>query len=240
VTESHVLIVEDEPDIAELIRFHVAREGYEARTVDSGRRALHEIARSRPALVILDLMLPDVDGLEVCRQLKWSSQTRHLPVLIVSAKGEESDIVTGLELGADDYVTKPFSPKVLTARMKNIMRRQQSDTSAGDDGTRFTLAGGAVVIDIDRHQVTVKGDVVDFTPTEFAIRKCLASRPGFVRTRDQIIASVHGQHTVLSSRTVDVHVTTLRRKLGDLEGVVQPVRGVGYRLAELPAESAAT
>lgn len=239
MADSQVLIVEDEPDIAELIRFHVSREGYDARAVGSGRLALEEIARRPPALVILDLMLPDLDGLEVCRQLKWKDDTRHLPILIVSAKGEESDIVTGLELGADDYVTKPFSPKVLIARMKNIFRRQSAEGAEGN-GTRFALAGGDFVIDIDRHRVEVKGEIVEFTPTEFGILRCLASRPGFVRTRDQIISSVHGMHTVLSSRTVDVHVTTIRRKLGELEGMVQTVRGVGYRLAELPRETTAT
>ncbi len=236
MTESSILIVEDEPDIAELIRFHVSREGYAARAIGSGRLALEEIDRRPPMLVILDLMLPDVDGLEVCRQLKWKQQTRSIPILIVSAKGEESDIVTGLELGADDYVTKPFSPKVLVARLKNILRRQNED---GDPkSNRYVLAGGDLILDVDRHHVTIRGDVVDFTPTEFGILKCLATRPGFVRTRDQIIASVHGEHTVLSSRTVDVHVTTIRRKLGDLEAMIQTVRGVGYRLGTMFAKTA--
>lgn len=237
MAESSILIVEDEPDIAELIRFHVSREGYDARAVGSGRLALEEITRRPPLLVILDLMLPDLDGLEVCRQLKWKQETRNIPILIVSAKGEEADIVTGLELGAHDYITKPFSPKVLLARMKNILRRRRDDTAPPDN--RFVLAGGDLVIDIDRYHVRIRDEVVDFTPTEFGILKCLASRPGFVRTRDQIISSVHGQHTVLSSRTVDVHVTTIRRKLGEMEAMVQTVRGVGYRLAEMPTEAAA-
>lgn len=235
MAEADILIVEDEPDIAELIRFHVSREGFEARALGSGRLALEEISRRQPTLIVLDLMLPDVDGLEVCRQLKWKPETRNIPILIVSAKGGEADIVTGLELGADDYITKPFTPKVLLARMKNILRRQSPDERSRSN--RFVLAGGDVVIDIDRHQVMIRGEVVDFTPTEFGILRCLASRPGFVRTRDQIISAVHGAHTVLSSRTVDVHVTTIRRKLGDLEAIIQTVRGVGYRLAEIPAEA---
>lgn len=234
MADSHILIVEDEPDIAELIRFHVTREGFDSRAVGSGRLALDEINRRIPAMIILDLMLPDLDGLEVCRQLKYKQETRNIPILIVSAKGEESDIVTGLELGADDYVTKPFSPKVLIARMKNVLRRQNPEKVPA--GNRFSLAGGELVIDIDRHEVRVKGETVEFTATEFGILRCLAARPGFVRTRDQIISSVHGDHTVLSSRTVDVHVTTIRRKLGGLEPMVQTVRGVGYRLSELPAE----
>jgi len=237
VDEADILIVEDEPDIAELIRFHVEREGFRSRVVGSGKLALDEIGRQRPALLILDLMLPDLDGLEVCRRLKWDTRTRTIPILVVSAKGEESDIVSGLELGADDYVTKPFSPKVLLARLKNIMRRYEVTTTEPDeDSKQLVLGGGDLVIDIDRHRVTVRGQSAEMTPTEFCILKCLALRPGFVKTRDQIIAAVHGQTTVLSSRTVDVHVTAIRRKLGELGEMLQTVRGVGYRLAEMASE----
>jgi two-component system alkaline phosphatase synthesis response regulator PhoP len=231
VPERPILIVEDEPDIAELIRFHVSREGLPTQIVGSGRGALQEIAAAHPRLVILDLMLPDLDGLEVCRRLKWESDTRSIPILIVSAKGEDADVVAGLELGADDYVTKPFSPKVLMARMKNILRRQEEQATAKvEPSRRISLAGGAVVIDIDRHVVTVGGHEVDLTRTEFGILQTLASRLGFVRTRDQIISAVHGESTVLSSRTVDVHVTAIRRKLGEYDRLIHTVRGVGYRL----------
>ena len=233
---SVIAIVEDEPDIAELIRFHVDREGYQARVYSSGKVALDQIQRDPPRLVILDLMLPDLDGLEICRQLKWSEQTRSVPILIASAKGEEADVVTGLELGAEDYVIKPFSPKVLMARLRNILRRtDEAQGASAQDRRRIALAEGELQIDLDRHAVIVHGKAIELTRSEFAILQCLASRRGFVRTRDQIIASVHGQNAVLTGRTVDVHVTAIRRKLGDLAPMIQTVRGVGYRLDELPA-----
>jgi two-component system phosphate regulon response regulator PhoB len=223
-----VLIVEDELEIAELIQFHVEREGFAARVIPSGRLALDSIRRQKPDLVVLDLMLPDLGGLDVCRKLKQSDDTRTIPIMIVSAKGEESDIVSGIELGADDYVTKPFSPKVLMARLKNILRRREEEPPPSTD-PRIALADGRLLIDPERHVVTVDGQGIDLTLTEFGILRYLAARPGFVRTRDQIIASVHGKHTVLSSRTVDVHMTALRRKLGDLGAMLETVRGVGYR-----------
>ncbi len=234
-----ILIVEDELEIAELVRFHVEREGFEGRIVQSGRIALQVIEKERPGLILLDLMLPDLDGLEVCRRLKYKAETRNIPILIVSAKGDEADIVAGIELGADDYVTKPFSPKVLMARIKNVLRRQSSEAAAAEavaerlQGKTISLADGAVIIDTDRHQVKASGKPVELTVTEFGILQYLSTKPGFVRTRDQIIAAVHGDSAVLSSRTVDVHVTALRRKLGELGGIIQTVRGVGYRLTEL-------
>jgi two-component system phosphate regulon response regulator PhoB len=237
VTTSDVLIVEDEPDIAELIRFHTEREGCRAQVVHSGRIALDAIRRRPPAVVVLDLMLPDLDGLELCRRLKWDELTRQIPILIVSARGEESDVVAGLELGAEDYVTKPFSPKVLMARMRNILRRQQTPRDSQGEQRRLSLIGGRLIVDDDRHQVVVDGSPVELTRTEFAIVRCLARRPGFVRTRDQLIAAIHGDHAVLTSRTIDVHVTAIRRKLGPLGDLLQTVRGVGYRLQEAADEA---
>jgi two-component system, OmpR family, alkaline phosphatase synthesis response regulator PhoP len=239
MSKTSILIVEDELEIAELVRFHAEREGFDGRIVQSGRVALTTIESNPPDLVLLDLMLPDVDGLEVCRRLKWQPQTRNIPILIVSAKGDEADIVAGIELGADDYVTKPFSPKVLMARIKNVLRRygsEQNASSLADSASlsnSLTLADGALVIDPDRHTVSVNGRPIDLTVTEFGIMQYLATRPGFVRTRDQIISAVHGDSAVLSSRTVDVHVTALRRKLGDLGAMIETVRGVGYRLSDL-------
>lgn len=235
-----VLVVEDEKEIAELIRFHLQREGLDATVAYSGRLALDSIKRQVPDLVVLDLMLPDVDGLEVCRRLKWQTETRGVPILIVSAKGEEADIVTGIELGADDYVTKPFSPRVLMARVKNILRRRDEPAATQSEGQgRLTLMDGALVVDPDRHRVWVEDNEIELTLTEFGLLHYLASRPGFVRTRDQIISAVHGKETILSSRTVDVHITALRRKLGTLGSVIQTVRGVGYRLAEPCADASA-
>ncbi|MCK4872053.1 MAG: response regulator transcription factor [Phycisphaerales bacterium] len=233
-----ILIVEDEPDIGELIRFHVMREGFDAVVIRSGRLAWQEINRNPPRLVILDLMLPDMDGLEICRRMKLERRTRGVPILIVSAKGGEADIVAGLELGADDYVTKPFSPNVLMARMRNLLRRAEA-AGLGDDADRsvMTVAGESLVIDLDRHTVVVEGRPVELTRSEFEILRCLVSRPGFVRTREQIIAAMHGDNVVLTSRTVDVHITAVRRKLGELGSLIKTVRGVGYRLDECAAES---
>lgn len=228
-----VLIVEDEPAIAELIQFNIERDGMAAKVVRSGRLALDFIKREPPDLIILDLMLPEMSGMEVCRKLKQQESTRQIPVVMVTAKGEESDIVAGIELGADDYVTKPFSPRVLVARVRNVLRRRQGG-DPGEEVTpdRIVVAAGDIVIDPGRHTVTSRGKPLDLTLTEFMLLQYLAARPGFVRTRDQIIAAVHGRNTVLSSRTVDVHVTALRRKLGDLAECIETVRGVGYRFSE--------
>ena len=228
-----ILIVEDEPEIAELIRMHMDRNGFQTVVVHSGKAGIDEIQRSMPDCVLLDLMLPDLDGLEVCRRLRRNAETEKLPVIMVTAKGEESDVVTGIELGADDYITKPFSPRVLVARVKSVLRRTETiDSEARTDG-QITLGDG-LVIDTERHRVTMQGKTLNLTVTEFGILKYLAGRPGFVRTRDQIISAVHGGNTILSSRTVDVHVTALRRKLGEMGQMIETVRGVGYRLSESP------
>ena len=161
----------------------------------------------------------------MCRRLRWAPQTRTLPILIVSAKGEESDIVAGIELGADDYVTKPFSPRVLMARVRSLLRRSGNGNDSGGASRRLSRADGMIVIDLDRHSTEIGGVDVDLTPTEFGILHCLATRPGFVRTRDRIVSAVHGQTTVLSRRAVDVHMTALRRKLGDAGSLIETVRG---------------
>jgi len=227
-----VLIVEDEPDIAELIKFHCEREGCEAKVVGSGKAALDVVKREPPDLLILDLMLPDVGGIEICRRVKQWAETRDVPVVMVTAKGEESDVVAGLEIGADDYVVKPFSPRVLMARVRAVLRRTAEVAEPAETGNRLERLGGRLVVDNDRHQVTIDGQPIELTVTEFGILNHLAQRPGFVRTRDQIIAAVHGRNVVLSSRTIDVHVTALRKKLGELNACVETVRGVGYRFAE--------
>jgi DNA-binding response OmpR family regulator len=234
VSESFLLIVEDELEIAELIEFHARRDGFETKIAHSGKTALEIITRDQPDLVVLDLMLPDVDGLEVLRRVRRMKNNSDTPILIVSAKGDETEVVAGIELGADDYVTKPFSPRILMARIKNILRRNdpQVEQSSKDDPDSFSLCSGMLVIDPGRHVVTIHGQPIDLTLTEFGMLQYLAARPGFVRTREQIISAVHGRSTVLSSRTVDVHVTALRRKLGEFGDRIETVRGVGYRFAE--------
>ena len=233
MSKPHVLIVEDEPDIADLIRFHCEREGMDAEVAGAGKLAVDLVKKSTPDVIVLDLMLPDVGGLEVCRRLKQWPDTREIPVVMVTAKGEESDIVTGLERGADDYVVKPFSPRVLMARVRAVLRRKAELQQLPVDN-RMERIDGRLVIDPDRHVVAIDGQPTELTVTEFGILNHLAQRPGFVRTRDQIIAAVHGRNVVLSSRTIDVHVTALRKKLGSLSGCVETVRGIGYRFCETP------
>jgi len=232
VAKGHVLIVEDDPEIAELMRLHVDREGYSARVVGSGRDALEAVTRRRPDLLILDIMLPDLDGLEVTRRLKRDPETSNLNILMVSARGEESDIVAGLELGADDYVTKPFSPRVLIARVRSVLRRagENGDVATPSDAT-VSLLGGDLIIDPAQHTVSLRGEELHLTLTEFRLLHYLSRRPGFVRTRDQIVSEIRGAGTVLSSRAVDVHVASLRRKLGEIGWLIETVRGVGYRCA---------
>ncbi len=235
MSKPHVLIVEDEPDIADLIRFHCDREGMEAEVIGAGKPAVESIRKTPPDVVILDLMLPDVGGIEICRRLKQWPETREIPVVMVTAKGEESDVVTGLEIGADDYVVKPFSPRVLMARVRAVLRRRAELQEIPVDN-RLERIDGRLVIDPDRHVITIDTKPTDLTVTEFGILNHLAQRPGFVRTRDQIIAAVHGRNVVLSSRTIDVHVTALRKKLGSLAGCVETVRGIGYRFCAPPEE----
>lgn len=227
-----VLIVEDEPEIAELIEFHLGREGLNSDIVHSGRTALEKATANPPDLVVLDLMLPDLDGFEICRRLKSNVDTKDVPVIMVTAKSDDTDVITGIELGADDYVVKPFSPKVLVARVKNALRRTQGPVGSDErSAKRWTRANGRLLIDVERHVVEVDGKRIDLTLTEFSLLRHLASKPGYVRSRDQIIAAVHGRSTILSSRTVDVHVTAVRRKLGELGTLIETVRGVGYRFS---------
>ncbi len=226
--ETCVLVVEDEPDIRETLKYNLLREGYRVALAASGEEALRAVRTERPDLVLLDLMLPGVDGLEVCRRLKKDPATAGLPVIMLTARGEESDIVAGLELGAEDYVTKPFSPRVLVARVRAALRRASQRLPA--DGE--TVSAGELVINPGRHEVLVAGRPVELGRTEFRILHLLARRPGWVYTRGQIVAAVHGEDGAVTERAVDVQVVGLRRKLGAAGGRVETVRGVGYRLKE--------
>lgn len=223
-----VLIVEDDTDIAQLVRLHLDKAGYAARVATSGTAALAAVQSDPPACILLDIMLPDLDGFDVCRKLKRDASTRDIPIIMVTSKGEESDVVVGLELGAEDYVTKPFSPRVLVARVRAVLRRRE-----GDSGAKVVLAGGDLVIDPGRHAVKVRGEEVELTLTQYKLLAYLAARQGFVRTRDQMVAAVRGEDAVLSSRAIDVHIAALRQRLGDLGDIVETVRGVGYRLGDV-------
>ncbi len=227
-----VLVVEDEHDIATLIEFHLRKEGLDVQVARAGRAGLEAAQRTTPDLLILDIMLPDLDGLEVCRRLKRDAETRDIPIIMVSARGDEADIVAGLELGADDYVTKPFSPRVLMARVRATLRRSEEMSDAVPSADDLVQLPGGVTIDQARHIVRIAEERVDLTATQFRLLAYLAERPGFVRTRDQIVAAVRGEDAVLSSRAIDVHVAALRQKLGDRGRVIETVRGVGYRIAD--------
>ena len=228
MAHEHVLVVDDEEDILELVRYNLVRGGFDVTTVTTGEEALKKAKNNMPDLVLLDLMLPGVDGLEVCNILKREPKTAHVPIVMLTAKGEEADIVSGLELGADDYITKPFSPRVLVARVKAVLRRK---AKAPVDMTTV-IKRRDLVIHPGRHEVTVKGKRVSLTSTEFHILHYLARRPGWVFTRQQIIDAARGDEYPVTDRSVDVHIVGLRKKLGPLGTYIETVRGVGYRFKE--------
>lgn len=223
-----ILVVEDEEDIQELIRFNLRRAGYDVVTVASGEAALTALQQQPPQLVLLDLMLPGTDGLEVCRRMRADSATREIPVIMVTAKGEESDVVAGLELGADDYVVKPFSPRVLIARVQAVLRRNTQP--AGEKPEAISVHG--ITIHPGRREVRVAGASVELTFSEFNILLYLARRPGWVRTRRQIVDAVRGDDYHVTERSVDVQMVSLRKKLGEAGSNIQTVRGVGYRFKD--------
>jgi len=229
MAKKSILIIEDEKDIQELVKYNLSKEGYPVLAADTGEEGMKVARGEVPGLILLDLMLPGLDGLEVCKILKNDGKTKHIPIVMLTAKGGESDIVTGLELGADDYITKPFSPRVLIARVRALMRREKQDSAGGTDAP-IHLHG--MVINPGRHEVTVSGESIDLTYTQFRILLLLARRPGWVFTRDQIVNWSRGEDTIVTDRAVDVQIVGLRKKLGDWGKYIETVRGVGYRLQE--------
>ena len=230
-----ILVVDDEKNILELVRFNLEREGYEVLTCLDGARAL-ELARSeKPDLIVLDVMLPEISGLEVCRELHQDPATRKIPIIMLSARADELDRVLGLEMGADDYVTKPFSPRELVARVKARLRRSPKGGSGAEEALASRLDYGRMVIDEDRFAVYIDGEKQDFTPKEFELIRFLARHPGKVFSREQLLEQVWGYDYAGDSRTVDVHIRHIRHKLEILPGgeqVIETVRGVGYRFRE--------
>ena len=227
-TES--LIIEDEEDIRELVRYNLERENFTVSEAESGEAGLKAVARKKPDLILLDLMLPGKDGLQICRELKQNAEVRDIPVVMMTAKGEESDIVTGLELGAEDYIVKPFSPKVMVARIKAVLRRK-TGAEAPVETDVLTIQG--IVIHPGRHEVMVGGKPVDLTATEFGILHFLARRPGWVFTRYQIVDAVHGADYPVTERSVDVQIVGLRKKLKKAGDNIETVRGIGYRFKDM-------
>lgn len=226
--KKHILVVDDEEDILELVRFNLEREGYRVTTSDSGETAIQNAVEKRPDLIVLDLMLPGLDGLEVAKYLKGDGKTEDIPIVMLTAKGEESDVVIGLELGADDYVTKPFSPKILIARIKAVLRRKVQ----GDGDSSETIKIHNMIIHPGRREVLVDGKPVELTYTEFGVLHFLIKRPGWVYTRNQIVDAVKGEDYFVTDRTVDVQMVGLRRKLGPAGKNIETVRGIGYRFKE--------
>jgi len=221
-----ILVVDDEEDLLELVRYNLTREGYQVTCVASGEEALKAARRQPPDLIVLDLMLPAVDGLEICRRLKSESKTRDIPILMLTAKSEESDMVAGLERGADDYVAKPFSPRVLSARIKALLRRRENQVRAE---LETTIDVHELSIHPGRHEASLAGQPLELTYTEFALLQFLAKRPGWAYTRTQIVDAVKGEDYPVTERSVDVQVAGLRKKLGDFGAYIETVRGVGYR-----------
>ena len=229
-----VLVVEDEDDIRELVSYNLLKEGYQVASVSSGEEALEVAADKRIDLIVLDLMLPGIDGLTVCRKLKQEPTTTALPIVMLTAKGEEADVVAGLNLGADDYITKPFSPRVLTARIRAVLRRKSpDDADEGVDGDEDDLIEAhGLAIHAGRHEVTYRGHPVELTSTEFRVLRFLAAKPGWVFTRQQILDGVHGDCYAITDRAVDVQIVALRKKLGAAGKYIETVRGVGYRFKQ--------
>jgi two-component system phosphate regulon response regulator PhoB len=226
-----ILIIEDEQDIAELVRFHLSRNGFDTRIFQNGLPALQSIQKDPPSLIVLDLMLPDIDGIEVCKLLKSKNGTRHIPIIMLTARGAETDRILGLELGADDYLPKPFSPRELVLRIQGVLRRLEQ---RGEAGKSFSL--GELTIDVEGYRACLRGRPLDLTLIEFKLLRYLVERRGKVARREDLLSSVWGYQYQGGTRTVDTHVQRLRNKLGELGDWIETVRGVGYRFRDAETE----
>ena len=227
MSKEKVLVVDDEQDLVKLIRYHLEKDGYKVLSASNGEDALFLARREKPELVILDLMLPGIDGLEVCKKLKADPELASIAIVMLTAKGEEVDITLGLKLGADDYVAKPFSPKELVARVQAVLRRSKISSA-----TKDYIEIGGLTIDTHKHEVKVKNETVPLTLTEFKLLHQLAGKPGRVFTRDQLLDTVSGSETFVIDRTVDVHIASLRKKLKTYASRIVTIRGIGYKFKE--------
>ncbi len=226
-----VLVIDDEKDLVELVRYNLEKEHFDAITAYDGASAVDIAMRHRPDLIVLDVMMPGMTGLEVCRLLRGDAKTRDIPIIMLTARASETDRIVGLEMGADDYVTKPFSPRELVARVRAVLRR-----SAGPKDDSKMIRRGDLVIDIDAREVRYQDRSIVLTATEFRILEFLAARPGRVVSRDEIIDAALGQNTAVMDRTIDVHITALRRKLGPGSDLIETVRGFGYKFRDRSEE----
>ncbi len=225
-----IIVIEDDDDIRDLIVYNLEREDFAVQAYGDGEAGYAAVLSRNPDLVILDLMLPGIDGLEICRSLRADPRTAGIPVIMVTAKGDESDVVLGLGLGADDYIGKPFRPRELVARVKVLLRRTRAVTGSAPEQT--VIEAEALRIDTQRHTVTADGQPVGLTATEFRLLLFLAAHRGIVFTRDQIIANVIADGAIVIDRNIDVHVRAIRKKLGPYNGVIETIRGVGYRFRD--------
>lgn len=225
MAKERILVVDDEEDILELVRYNLSKEGYKVDCTNNGEQALSIIEKEPPDLVVLDLMLPGIDGFDVCKAIRTNAASKHIPIIMLTARSEEADVVTGLELGADDFVIKPFSPRVLSARVKTVLRRGKEKPS--DDSSPLVVQ--ELVINPARHEVTLRGGHLDLTHTEFKVLHLLARKRGFVFSRYQIVDLVHGDDYPVTDRSVDVQIVGLRKKLADYGPYIETVRGVGYK-----------
>jgi two-component system phosphate regulon response regulator PhoB len=222
-----VLIIEDERALTDVLSYNLQREGYEVVVAHDGQEGLRKAQMQSPDLILLDLMLPTMDGLEVCRELRAGDRTRNVPILMLTAKAEETDQLVGFSMGADDYVTKPFSVKVLLQRIKALQRRTDQTSESADIIDHLEVS-----IDRVRHKATVRGRDLDLTPTEFRLLECMLRQPGRAFTRPQLMDVAIGEGAIVLERTIDVHIKTLRRKLGSDTEFIETVRGIGYRFRE--------
>lgn len=226
----HILVVDDEEDILELVSYNLIREGYHVSCVETGEKAIKSAVSDQPDLIVLDLMLPGLSGLDVTREIRRDQRCAHIPIIMLTAKGEEADVVAGLNMGADDYVTKPFSPKILNARIKAVVRRKLEVAEENEDEE---ILMGDLQIHPGRHQVIAQGAPVNLTYSEFQLLLLLCKRPGWVFTRNQIVDAIHGENYAVTDRSVDVLVVGLRKKLGESGQMVETVRGIGYRCRDM-------
>ena len=229
MSKGRILVVDDEEDILELVKYNLEREGYLVDCVDTGEEAIERAVAIRPDSILLDLMLPGVDGIEVCRELRKNPDTRAIPIIMMTAKGEEADVVSGLEVGADDYVPKPFSTKVLVARLRALLRRTAGET---DSETGEVIRRGTFLLDLGRREASINGKPLDLTFTEFEILRLLAKRPGWVYSRSRIVNEIKGSDYPVTERAVDVQIVGLRKKLG-VADLIETVRGVGYKFRNM-------
>ena len=230
MNNTRIVVVEDEPDILEVLSYNLQREGYGVTKSLDGTDGLEQIRRELPDLVLLDIMLPGIDGLEICRQLKNDDRTKNILIIIISAKGEESDLVLGLGIGADDYIAKPFSPREMIARVKAVLRRGQMQNSQ-TPADRIVIEN--LIIDLEKHKTFFNQSEIDLTATEFRLLKHLASNPGRVFSREQLLDQSLSNDVIVVDRNVDVHIRSIRKKLGEEHKIIETIRGVGYRFKDI-------